>query len=38
MERDARIEKHLGFFNYFREFIPLYSKLTPPLDRLGKSP
>jgi hypothetical protein len=38
MERDAKIEKHLGFFNYFREFIPLYSKLTPPLDRLGKKP
>ena len=32
------IEKHLGFFNYFRELIPLYSKLTAPLERLRKAP
>jgi len=30
------IEKHLGFFNYFRELIPMYSKLTAPLELLRK--
>jgi transposase InsO family protein len=28
------IQKHLGFFNYFREMIPLYSKLVAPLEEL----
>jgi hypothetical protein len=28
------IEKHLGFFNFFRELIPNYSSLTAPLERL----
>ncbi len=28
------IERHLGFFNYFREMIPMYSKLTAPLEKL----
>ncbi|KAI3656138.1 hypothetical protein MP638_003051, partial [Amoeboaphelidium occidentale] len=29
-----QVEKHLGFLNYFREIIPLYSKLTYLLERL----
>lgn len=29
-----QIQKHLGFFNYFRELIPLYSKLVWPLEKL----
>jgi transposase InsO family protein len=28
------IQKHLGFFNYFREMIPLYAKIVAPLDEL----
>jgi hypothetical protein len=32
------IEKHLGFFNLFRELIPLYSKIKAPLERLQKAP
>ena len=28
---------HLGFFNYFRDLVPLYSKITEPLDRLRSS-
>jgi hypothetical protein len=32
-----QVEKHLGFFNFFREVIPLYSKLTAPLDKLRKA-
>jgi transposase InsO family protein len=28
------IQKHLGFFNYFRELIPMYSKLVAPLEKL----
>ena len=30
------VEKHLGFFNYFREPIPMYRKLTAPLEHLRK--
>lgn len=33
-----QLEKHLGFFNYFREMIPNYSKLMAPLERLRKAP
>jgi transposase InsO family protein len=33
-----QMEKHLGFFNFFRDVIPLYSKLTAPLDKLRKVP
>jgi transposase InsO family protein len=29
-----QLGRHLGFFNYFRDLIPLYSKLTEPLDKL----
>jgi hypothetical protein len=29
-----QIQKHLGFFNYFRELIPLYSQLMAPLEGL----
>lgn len=29
-----QIQKHLGFFNYFRELIPNYAKLFAPLERL----
>ena len=29
-----QIQKHLGFFNYFREMIPLYAKLVAPLEKL----
>lgn len=28
------IQRYLGMFNFFREFIPCYSTLTAPLDRL----
>lgn len=28
------IQRYLGLFNYFRIFIPLYSTITAPLDRL----
>jgi transposase InsO family protein len=31
-----QLEKHLGFFNFFRSVIPLYSRLTAPLDKLRK--
>ena len=40
MERWARpttgkqVQRHLGFFNYFRDHIPMYSKLTEPLEKL----
>ncbi len=34
----AQLSKHLGFFNFFREVIPLYSKLSSPLDQLRKVP
>ena len=30
------IEKHLGFFNYFRELIPRYSEIVAPLEKLRK--
>jgi isopropylmalate/homocitrate/citramalate synthase len=33
----TQVEKHLGFFNFFREVIPLYSKLTAPLDKLREA-
>ena len=33
-----QLEKHLGFFNFFRDVIPLYSKLSSPLDKLRKAP
>ncbi len=32
-----QLEKHLGFFNYFREMIPNYSKLMAPLESLRKA-
>ena len=32
------IEQDLGFFNYFREFIPNYAKLTSPIEKLRKHP
>jgi hypothetical protein len=28
------IQRYLGLFNYFREYIPLYSTITAPLDHL----
>jgi putative transposase len=28
------VQRYLGLFNYFREYIPLYSTLAAPLDRL----
>ena len=28
------IQRYLGLFNYFREYIPLYSTITAPLDQL----
>jgi hypothetical protein len=28
------IQRYLGMFNYFREYIPLYSTISAPLDRL----
>jgi hypothetical protein len=28
------LQRHLGFFNFFREFIPRFSTLTAPLDEL----
>ena len=31
------IEKHLGFFNYFRALIPRYSTIVAPLERLRKN-
>ena len=30
------LERHLGFFNFFRELIPMYSKLLAPLEKLRK--
>ena len=30
------IEKHLGFFNYFRDMIPKYSQIVAPLEKLRK--
>jgi len=28
------VQRYLGMFNYFREYIPLYSTISAPLDRL----
>ena len=33
-----QMQKHLGFFNFFRDVIPLYSRLSQPLDRLRSVP
>ncbi|MEY2858854.1 MAG: hypothetical protein RLZZ74_3167, partial [Cyanobacteriota bacterium] len=33
-----QLEKHLGFFNYFRSCIPAYSTLFAPLEKLRKAP
>jgi hypothetical protein len=33
-KNSKQLARHLGFFNYFRELIPLYSKITEPLERL----
>jgi hypothetical protein len=30
------LEKHLGFFNYFRDLIPRYAEITAPLEKLSK--
>ena len=30
------VEKHLGFFNYFRDMIPNYSQIVAPLEKLRK--
>jgi hypothetical protein len=32
------MQKHLRFFNFFREVIPLYSRLSAPLDKLRLIP
>lgn len=33
-----QLESHLGLFNYFRRFIPLYSKVAAPLEAIRKQP
>jgi len=32
------LQHYLGLFNYFREHIPMYSRLAAPLERLRKAP
>ncbi|KAG0217584.1 hypothetical protein BGX31_000194 [Mortierella sp. GBA43] len=32
------LQHYLGLFNYFWKYIPMYSKLTAPLDRLSIGP
>ena len=32
------IERDLGLLNYFRDFIPLYSTIAAPLERMRKMP
>lgn len=32
----STIEHFLGFFNYFRKFIPMYAKLAAPLEKVRK--
>jgi hypothetical protein len=31
---DKMVQRYLGMFNYFREYIPLYGTVSAPLDRL----
>ena len=31
-----QLQHYLGFFNYFRRFIPLYASVTAPLDRIRR--